>query len=275
MSRQPVLFISHGAPTYALAPAKAGPQLTALGHALQKPRAVLVISPHWTTREAQVGAALHPDTIHDFGGFEDALYQLNYPVRGEPEVAARVRDLLQAKGWKTSLDERRGLDHGAWVPLRYLFPEADVPTFQLSMPARLDAVSAYQFGEALADLAEEGVLVIGSGSLTHNLYEFRSANGAEPAYARDFVEWVREAVVSGDHARLQTALELAPHAKRAHPTPEHFLPLLIAAGAARRAGSVEVLDGGFAHGVLSMESYVFTDRPGEALAENTQESTLV
>lgn len=275
MSRQPVLFISHGAPTYALEPGNAGPQLTALGKTLDKPRAVLVISPHWTTQEAQVGATPRPETIHDFGGFDRALYQLGYPVSGAPEVAAGVRDLLSANGWSASLDEQRGLDHGAWIPLRHLFPKADVPTLQLSMPARLDGASAYQFGRALTALADQGVLIIGSGSLTHNLYEFRSAGGVEPAYAREFVKWVREAVVTGDHERLQAALELAPHARQAHPTPEHFLPLLIAAGAAHGHGPVEVLDGGFAHGVLSMESYVFGATTVEAVTGNIKESTLV
>jgi 4,5-DOPA dioxygenase extradiol len=257
MSRQPVLFISHGAPTYALAPGKAGAQLTELGRTLQKPQAVLVVSPHWMTREAQVGAVARPDTIHDFGGFAPALYELEYPAKGHPTLAAKVRDLLERNGWPATLDERRGLDHGAWVPLRFLYPDADVPVLQLSMPTRLDAHSAFAFGRTLAALAQEGVLIVASGSLTHNLYEFRSANGVEPDYAKEFVGWVRDAVVMHDHERLQKALELAPHAHRAHPTAEHFLPLLIAAGASDSARPVEVLDGGFTHGVLSMESYVF------------------
>lgn len=257
MSRQPILFISHGAPTYALAPGIAGPQLTALGRSLEKPKAVLVVSPHWTTREAQVGAVARPETIHDFGGFAPALYELDYPASGHPVLAAQVRDLLIAGGWAATLDDHRGLDHGAWVPLRYLYPEADVPTLQLSMPSRLDAASAYEFGKSLASLADEGVLIMGSGSLTHNLYEFRSANGVEPDYAKEFVAWVRAAVVDGDHERLRQTLEFAPHARRAHPTSEHFLPLLIAAGASSESGLVDVLDGGFTHGVLAMESYVF------------------
>lgn len=234
-----------------------------------------MISPHWTTREPQVGAVARPETIHDFGGFERALYQLDYPVKGDPDIAARVREVLITNGWAASLDESRGLDHGAWVPLRYLFPDADVPTLQLSMPARLDAASAYRFGKSVAALSAEGVLIVGSGSLTHNLYEFRSADGVEPAYARDFVKWVRAAVVSGNHEQLLTALELAPHAQRAHPTPEHFLPLIIAAGAAYKQGPVQVLDGGFAHGVLSMESYVFAASTTNTLVANQKESTLV
>ena len=273
MPRQPTLFISHGAPTYALAPGVAGAQLTALGRTLARPEAVLVVSPHWTTPEAQVGAVSRPKTIHDFGGFAPALYDLDYPANGHPLVAANVRDLLNAKGWAAALDERRGLDHGAWVPLRHLFPEANVPVLQLSMPARLDAASAFDFGQVLSALADEGVLIVGSGSLTHNLYEFRSANDVEPAYAKEFVSWVRDAVITQDYDRLQKALELAPHASRAHPTAEHFLPLLIAAGASDSDGAVGVLVGGFTHGVLSMESYVFGVNKGDTSVANTLEAS--
>jgi 4,5-DOPA dioxygenase extradiol len=154
-------------------------------------------------------------------------------------------------------DERRGLDHGAWVPLLYLYPDADVPVFQVSLPATLEAAGAWAFGLALAPLAVEGVLIVGSGSLTHNLYEFRAGHGHEETYATEFVDWVREAVQQGDGARLQRTLELAPHAQRAHPTTEHFLPLLVAAGAAGDDVPARVIDGGITHGVLSMDAFVF------------------
>jgi 4,5-DOPA dioxygenase extradiol len=247
--------------------------LTALGRALPKPQAVLVVSPHWTTPSMRVGAVALPKTIHDFGGFAPALYELNYPVHGHPALAARTQAFLNAAGWSATPDEHRGLDHGAWVPLRYLYPDANVPAFQVSMPASLDSASAYEFGKALAPLAEEGVLIVGSGSLTHNLYEFRSAGNQEPAYAKEFVAWVRDTVASGDQLRLQQTLQLAPNAQRAHPTPEHFLPLLVAAGAAAGGGgSIQVLDGGFTHGVLSMESYVFGNRRVEVPASSFSEA---
>jgi 4,5-DOPA dioxygenase extradiol len=193
-------------------------------------------------------------------------------VHGHPGLAARTQAYLNASGWSATTDEHRGLDHGAWVPLRHLYPEADVPAFQVSMPARLDSASAFEFGKALASLADESVLIVGSGSLTHNLYEFRSANGEEPAYAKELVAWVRDVVMSGELQRLQQTLRNAPHARRAHPTPEHLLPLLVAAGASAGAGgSIEVLDGGFTHGVLSMKSYVFggrrSDVPSSSLLE--------
>ena len=257
MQRLPSLFVSHGAPTYALEPGLAGAQLGALGRALPRPTAVLVVSPHWMTREAQVTGAATPHTIHDFGGFDPALYDMRYPAQGQPALAARVVQLLRAAGWSASVDPDRGLDHGAWVPLLHLYPDHGVPVIQVSMPARLDAPSAFEYGCALAPLAHEGVLVVGSGSLTHNLYEFRQGSGAQAGYAAAFTAWIRDAVQAGDAGKVIAALDDAPHAARAHPTTEHFLPLLVALGAAPSALPATVLPGGIVHGVLSMESYVF------------------
>jgi 4,5-DOPA dioxygenase extradiol len=258
MNPLPALFVSHGAPTFALEPGLAGALLAAAGRELPRPRAVLVVSPHWTTREARVGVAAQPATMHDFGGFPPELYALTYPAEGHPALAMRAAALLAAAGWPVQADAQRGLDHGAWVPMRHLYPEADVPVFQVSMPASLDAAGAIAFGEALAPLADEGVLIVGSGSLTHNLQEFFGTGVGEGAgYAANFESWIREAVRSGDRARIAGALELAPHARRAHPTTEHFLPLLVAVGAARTILPATVLPGGILHGMLSMESYVF------------------
>jgi 4,5-DOPA dioxygenase extradiol len=257
MSRLPSLFVSHGAPTFALEPGLAGPRLTALGRELPHPEAVLVVSPHWMTPTPRVSTALQPATIHDFGGFDPALYRMNYPARGHADLAQRAVQHLNDAGWPAQPDAQRGLDHGAWVPLMHLFPAADVPVFQVSLPSRLDAGRAWAFGQALAPLAEEGVLIVGSGSLTHNLYEFRSSHGDDEAYAAEFAAWVREAVEQGDSARLQRTLDDAPHARRAHPTPEHFWPLLVAAGAASGSASVQVVEGGITHGVLAMDSYAF------------------
>ena len=257
MRTQPALFVSHGAPTFALEPGLAGAQLGALGRALPKPRAVVVVSPHWQTRGIAISAGARPETVHDFGGFPRALYQIQYPAPGAPDVARRVQQLLGDAGLQASLDEDQGLDHGAWVPLMHLFPDADVPVVQVSMPVDLDARAAHELGRALAPLADEDVLVMGSGSLTHNLYEFRASASGEAAYAREFTLWVRQAVVEGDRERLIATLEQAPHARRAHPSTEHFLPLLVALGAAPHVLPATVLDGGIRHGVLAMESYVF------------------
>lgn len=257
MSNLPTLFVSHGAPTFALEPGLAGPSLTALGRALSRPQAVLVVSPHWMTPTPRVSTALQPATIHDFGGFDPTLYQLSYPARGHATLARRTIELLNTAGWQAQADEHRGLDHGAWVPLRYLYPQADVPVFQVSLPSRLNAERAWSFGQTLAPLAKEGVLIVGSGSLTHNLYEFRSEHAQEESYAAEFAAWVREAVEQGDSARLLRTLDEAPHAARAHPTAEHFWPLLVAAGAADLTQPMRVIEGGITHGVLAMDSYAF------------------
>ena len=261
MSPLPTLFVSHGAPTFARDPGRAGPLLTALGRALPRPDAVLVVSPHWTTPRPRVATCPRPRTIHDFGGFEPALYEIEYPAPGHPERAERAVHLLRAAGWAAEPYAQRGLDHGAWVPLTYVYPDADVPVFQVSMPAGLDAEGAFALGRALAPLASEGVLIVASGALTHNLYEFWTT-GPDAAYVAEFASWIRQAVVDGDGDRLLKSLEVAPHARRAHPTADHFWPLLVAVGAATTLSPATVLEGGITHGVLAMDSYVF----GQALA---------
>jgi 4,5-DOPA dioxygenase extradiol len=268
MTSLPSLFVSHGAPTFAIEPGLAGAQLRALGAALTRPRAILVVSPHWMTRGVEITAAERPETVHDFGGFPRALYDIQYPAPGSPGLAARAQQVLQASGITATLDNRRGLDHGAWVPLMHLYPEADIPVVQVSIPVDTDEAKAFQLGLALAPLAAEGVLIVGSGSLTHNLYEFRMGDAKEAAYAREFSNWIRQAVLNGQEEQLVHALERAPHAQRAHPTTEHYLPLLIAAGAAPRATPATVLDGGIRHGVLAMESYVFGERVSLRLQES-------
>ncbi len=265
MSTLPTLFISHGAPSFALEPGLAGAGLAALGRSLPRPRAVLVVSPHWMTHEPKVTLSLRPATLHDFGGFDRALYALRYPAEGAHLAALRALELLQQVGLRATGDAERGLDHGAWVPLLHLYPQADVPVFQVSLPIGLDAEGAWQYGRALAPLADEGVLVVGSGSLTHNLYEVRFGDPQAEAYAGEFAAWVREAVHAGDEDRLRRTLEIAPHARRAHPTTEHFLPLLVAAGAASRLDPASVIEGGVLHGVLAMDSFVFGADPAISL----------
>lgn len=254
----PTLFVSHGAPTFATQPAQAGPLLNELGRQLPRPKAVLVLSPHWITPTVRVSFSPAPETIHDFGGFPAELYAIQYPAPGAPDVAQRALDLLQAAGWTASAAPHQGMDHGAWVPVRHLFPQADVPVLQVSMPRDLDPAGAVRLGRALAPLADEGVLIVGSGSITHNLYEFRMDIGAEGAsYASEFVDWARATVQRHDEAGLVNYLSVAPHARRAHPTPDHYLPLPFAFGAAAPDAPVRVLDGGMTYGVLAMDSYLF------------------
>jgi len=261
MPRLPTLFISHGAPTFAIEPGLAGAALTALGKTLPRPQAVLVVSPHWMTREPRVATSAAPQTVHDFGGFSPALYQLQYPAPGHPALAQRAIDVLNAAGWAAEADTQWGLDHGAWVPLMHLFPAADVPVFQVSLPARLDGERAYVFGQALAPLAQEGVLIVGSGSLTHNLQEVRMGAAEGEGYAREFADWIAQALQSHDPARVRRAMDLAPHAQRAHPSAEHLWPLMVAAGAAGAEADVTRIEGGIQHSVLSMDAYLLGAKP--------------
>lgn len=256
-TKTPVLFISHGAPTFAIEPGLLGPQLRTLGTQLPEIKAVLVVSPHWQTQDVRVMRTAHPETVHDFGGFPSSLYSLQYPVAGEPALANETERLLNAAGFSASSDERRGLDHGAWVPLMHLLPEGKVPVFQVSMPVNLNTRTALELGRALAPLREKGVLLVGSGSMTHNLYDFRHSGAQPEAYVQEFTTWVQTAVRARGLQPLMDYCAEAPHAARAHPSEEHFLPLLVALGATTEADGVTVLNGGIDNGALSMESYVW------------------
>jgi 4,5-DOPA dioxygenase extradiol len=255
--RAPVFFISHGAPTFALDPGQLGANLRALGQNLTGVKAVLVVSPHWQTRELQVLTTPAPETVHDFGGFPAALYALQYPAPGQPELAADALRLLAQAGWPVTADAHRGLDHGAWVPLFHLLPQGNVPVFQVSMPHRLDTAGALALGRALAPLRDQGVLILGSGSLTHNLHDLQRPDAPAVDYALEFAHWIRQAVTRADVAALLGYRSLAPHAERAHPTQEHFLPLLVALGASAEGEAAQLIAGDITYGVLSMESYVW------------------
>lgn len=254
----PLLFVSHGAPIFAIEPGLAGEQLAKVGRDLPVPDAIVVISPHWMTRgEVSITSSLAPTTIHDFGGFPDALYRLKYPAPGAPSLASDIAQMLEASGWKTRLDAMRGLDHGAWVPLLYLAPDANVPVIQVSMPIPMDTRSAYSLGQALKPLRDQNVLLVASGSLTHNLYEFRGASGEGADYVKAFAAWTAAVLQRGETEKLLDYRSEAPFAERAHPTDEHYLPLLVALGAAGTRYQCRILEGGITYGVLAMDSYLF------------------
>jgi 4,5-DOPA dioxygenase extradiol len=255
--KAPALFVSHGAPTFALEPGLLGPKLKRLGEQLTDLAAVAVVSAHWQTPGVQVMRTAAPETIHDFGGFPPALYRLQYPAPGAPALAADTAALLGAEGLGVSFDDGRGFDHGVWVPLLHLLPEARVPVFQVSLPFAYNAEKALQLGRALKALREQGVMVMGSGSLTHNLREIGQTDPDNTRYALEFTAWVRRHLQNRDIDALVDYRRRASHALRAHPTEEHFLPLLVALGASEDEDTVEVIDGGMTYGVLSMESYVF------------------
>jgi 4,5-DOPA dioxygenase extradiol len=268
MKNAPSLFVSHGAPTFALEPGVLGPKLIQFGEQLPDLAAVAVISAHWQTGGVRVMQSADPETLHDFGGFPAALYRLRYPAPGAPLLAAQTAALLKSAGIEASVDDRRGLDHGAWVPLLYLLPNAQVPVYQISLPVDLDAQGALQLGRALGPLRQLGVLVMGSGSLTHNLREIGLVDPKATQYAAEFTAWIRAHVEKRDLQALVSYRRRAPHATRAHPTEEHFLPLLVALGASGEDDALTVLEGGMTYGVLSMESYAFqTSQTGPRLGQ--------
>ena len=257
MTALPTVFISHGAPMLAIEPGNTGAALAALGRRLPRPKAILMVSAHWETAAPMVSTAQTPETIHDFFGFPEPLYRIRYAAPGAPELAHRARDLLDAAGLRTGLDGARGLDHGAWVPLLHMYPGQDVPVTQLSIQPTLSPVHHYQLGEAVRALTEDGVLVIGSGSLTHNLSEFRARPGEVAPYVREFQDWAQKAIAAKDVAALLDYRRLAPHAERAHPTEEHLLPLFVALGAAGACGTGHRLIDEVTYGVIAMDAYLF------------------
>lgn len=262
MPAAPVVFVSHGSPMLPLEPGSAAPMLRELGRELlaRRPRAIVAMSPHWMTRGVAVGAHERPATLYDFHGFDPALRTLRYAVDGDPALAARVLELLQAAGVPAALDPQRGLDHGVWVPLRLMFEQGELPVVPLSMPWPLDAAQAWDLGRLLRPLREQGVLLLGSGSLTHNLHEFHpdaTVDDAAEPYVLEFADWVRAAIAAGDRQALLEWLARAPHARRAHPTAEHLLPLHWALGAAGQASPARHYSGGVHYGMLSMDAWCF------------------
>lgn len=261
MSRLPTLFISHGSPMLAIDDSPARRFLQDLGRQLPRPRAILVASAHWETMGGPaVSLAAQPETIHDFGGFPPALYALQYPAPGAPEVAARAADRLQQAGWTVGRSDARGLDHGAWVPLRLMYPDADIPVAQVSVVRGGNPQAHEKLGQALASLREEGVLIIGSGSLTHNLYELRGQDIDAPVqdWVSAFGDWMMSALRDGRRDALLDYRKQAPHAARNHPTEEHLLPLFVAMGAAGDSAQAQRLHTSHEYGVLAMDVYAFS-----------------
>ena len=258
MVSTPVLFVSHGSPSFALEPGLLGPKLEAIGAQLTGVRAVLVVSAHWQSRGVRVTSGANPATVHDFGGFPAELYELQYPAPGAPALATEAARLLSAAGFAVSLDSQRGFDHGAWVPLRYLYSEARMPVFQVSLPHDLDAAGALRLGKALAPLRQQGVLIVGSGGLTHNLGDYFHGTTAATSYAQEFATWIQARVQAADQAAIAQYRERAPYAVRAHPSEEHFLPLPVAMGASGKGDMPQLIAGGMDHGVLSMDSFMWS-----------------
>jgi 4,5-DOPA dioxygenase extradiol len=264
--RLPTLFVSHGSPMCALRTSPVAEPWAALARDLPRPRGLLVVSAHWETELPMVGTAEKPETLHDFGGFPPALERIRYPAPGAPELARAALNLLAAAGLPASANGCRGLDHGAWVPLLHMFPQADIPVFQVSIQPSLGAAHHLRLGAALAPLASQDVLIIGSGSITHNLGDwsrFVQQHGLKPElqaalpYVEQFRGAIEAALDRGDQELLANYRELAPGAARAHPTEDHFLPLLVAFAAAGDRPQVERIDLGVDGGAIAMDAFVF------------------
>jgi 4,5-DOPA dioxygenase extradiol len=253
----PSVFISHGSPMHALEPGAAGEAWKALAQRLPRPRAILIASAHWETNLPMLTGSDKPQTVHDFYNFPEPLYRLRYPAPGAPDIAKRAQALLKDAGFTAGIDGCRGLDHGAWSPLLYMYPAADVPVVQISIQPPLGPRHHVELGRALRKLPDEGVLIIGSGHLTHNLRDWARGAGAPAPYAREFQAWVLEKLKDKDLESLIDYRSRSPHGVRAHPTDEHFLPLFFALGAAREKAKPERVYDAIDSGVLAMDAYVF------------------
>ncbi len=255
--RMPVLYLSHGAPPLADDDVWTG-QLAQWGRALPRPASILIVSAHWEAAPITVGATERVPLTYDFWGFPEHYYRVRYDAPGAPGLATRVRGLLAGVGRPVHRDDGRGLDHGAYVPLIEMYPAADVPVLQVSMPS-LDPRQLFDMGRRLAPLRDEGVLVVGSGFTTHNLREarFGDTSGSAPQWSKEFDDWARRTVEGGDIDAVLDFEHTAPAARIAHPRTEHFAPLFVALGATAAAGvAAESVIDGFWYG-LAKRSFQF------------------
>jgi 4,5-DOPA dioxygenase extradiol len=260
MAPLPAIFLSHGSPMLAIQDSSARRFLQDLSQSLPRPAAVAVVSAHWETAGGPaVSLATNPQTIHDFGGFPRELFEIQYPAPGAPAVAERAAQLLEAGGWRVGRPAQRGLDHGAWVPMSLMYPDADIPVTQISILHGAGPAEHLRLGQALRALRDDGVLIIASGSMTHNLYEFRgqAVDAPAPQWVSEFEAWMKDRLERGDRAALLDYRAQAPFAEKNHPSDEHLLPLYVAMGAAGPDGTATQLHQSIEHGVLAMDVYSF------------------
>lgn len=256
MKSIPTVFVSHGSPMLMLEPGRAGPAWQALAHDLPRPRAILAVSAHWNTRTPAVSAAAAPPTIHDFYGFPPALYELDYLPPGATDLAAEVAERVPG----IEVDRQRGLDHGAWSPLRFMYPAADIPVVQFAVMPQADAETHHRLGSLLQPLTGRGILILASGGLTHNLGDVvrDAADGVALPHVREFRDWFVDALERRDLPALFDWQRRAPHAARAHPSPEHLLPLFVALGAAGDAAEARLAFSDYQLGALSLDAFRFS-----------------
>ena len=251
----PVLFVSHGSPMLAL-DKENGKAFSDWAKSFVKPNAILVFSAHWETDSLAFGEIdKHQNLVYDFGGFPKPLYEVQYPAPGAPHLVDLVESALLDYG-KLRVNNR-GLDHGVWVPFLHMWPGADVPILQMTMPHTLSNQALFELGERLSPLKEQGILITGNGTLTHNLREWRPDSSGVPAdWAVAFDKWVKQSLVNKDYDALINWEKYGPQAQRNHPTPEHFRPLLIAMGAAKDEKISFPIEG-FEYSIFSKRSVQF------------------
>ncbi len=255
---QPSIFVSHGAPSLMLDDCPARDFLRTLAHTLPKPEAIVVVSAHWETDIPTISNAIEPEMIYDFSGFAPALHQFTYPVKGAVPLASEIGALLSASGLPVRY-ETRGIDHGVWVPLSLIYPNADIPIVQLSIQPHLGAQYHANLGRALRPLRQKNILVLATGSITHNLSRFRMHRLHDSAEkeAVAFSDWVHDTIRQSQNEDLINFESKAPFARWNHPTPEHFYPLLVATFAAGDTHTSDRLHHSYTYGVLAMDSYAF------------------
>nr|AJD87535.1 DODA2 [Mirabilis jalapa] len=255
-------YISHGTPLMTIdksVPARSFLQNWKDNVYSKKPKSILVISAHWETHLPAVNAvADNTHLIYDFYGFPAPMYQLKYPAPGSPDLARRVQELVTGSGLECVIDKKRGLDHGSWVPLMFMYPEADIPVCQLSVQSHLDGEHHFKLGRALAPLKEEGVLIIGSGSSVHPSNDTPQASTGVAPWAAEFDTWLKDALTSGRYEDVDNYKTKAPHWKLAHPWPKHFYPLHVAMGASGENSRAELIHNSWEHGTLGYACYKFT-----------------
>ncbi len=252
----PSVFVSHGSPALVIEDHPARQFLAGLGGRIGRPAAILCVSAHWATATPAVSGASRPETIHDFYGFPEPLYQLRYPAPGAPDLAQRAAALLRGAGIDCAVDPERGLDHGAWNPLLLIYPAADIPVTQLSVQPGSSTAAHVAIGRTLAPLRREGVLVLASGGAVHNLRQFAVDRERPAEWATEFETWLAGRIEAGDEAALVSYREQAPYARAAHPSDEHFLPLFVALGAGEGKPG-RALHRSFAHGSLAMDAFAW------------------
>lgn len=255
----PTVFVSHGPPSLVMEDIPARTFLKDLGRKYRDVNTVLCISAHWQTNKPTVNAVNVHKTIHDFYGFQPELYKIKYPAKGEPDLAEKTRDLLNEASIQCEVDYNRGLDHGAWVPLMLMFPKSDIPVFQLSIQENLNPYDHYELGKAIQSLRYEGVLILGSGGAVHPLgYAALRPGARTDQWALDFDKWLSDAVVNGKENEMMDYKKRSPYPERAHPYPDHFMPLLTTVGAAGAGAKGEIIHHSWYWGDLGMAAYEFT-----------------